>query len=165
MGAAWGSAIGIFQGIDQQVGSIEANRIASKVAAEDAKANIEIARQAGADAIARGAQEAAKKRMEAAQVIGRQRVAFGASGVDGSVGTPVELAASTRMFSELDARTIENNAFREAMGFKATEDKINRQTKANKTMAELDKWKTLLPGGGPAVSILGGLGVTPWEQK
>ena len=162
MGAA-GPLISLFSGIDQQAGSFETNRLKTLVESQDAEANIELARTAAADAIQRGQADAAKTRFSAQQAIARQKVAFGASGVDASVGTPVSLGASTAAMAELDARTIENNAAREAWGYAKTEQKIRRQQKLNKTMQNLEKWK--LGIGGPGVTLLGALGVSPWEEK
>lgn len=162
MGSA-GSFINVFQTIDQNVGNIETQRLAEAAEARDAQANIEIARYARVDAIARGAQAAGFARMEGTRVVARQRIAFAAGGIDVTVGTPADVATSTAMMAELDAQTLQNNAAREAWGFKRTEEKIVRQRRMAETTRRLDIGKAL--AGGPGVSILGGFGVRPWESN
>lgn len=76
------------------------------------------ANEAAADALARGAIEASQMRMRGSAITSKQRVAYAVSGVDSTVGTPAQVMADTRAMSELDAMTIENNAAREAYGFK-----------------------------------------------
>jgi hypothetical protein len=116
--------------------------------AKESKDNQALANRAAADAIARGNQEAGRTRMETTQLLARQKVAFAASGVDASVGTPADVAASTAMFGELKAKTEENNAAREAFGYKTYGLKYQQQ-------AALDRDRTTNQQVGTA---LGGLG-------
>jgi hypothetical protein len=65
-----------------------------------------------------GASDAAKARTAGTQLIAQQGTAYTASGVDPTQGTPLSVMADTRLMSELDARTLENNAARKVRGFK-----------------------------------------------
>lgn len=114
----------------------------------DTAENVKLAHAAAADAIARGNADAARARMQATQMIARQKVAFASSGVDASVGTAAEAGASTRMFSELDAQTLKNNAAREAWGFK-------KQAAAMERQQDLRNRGGMVSAGGTA---LGGIG-------
>lgn len=69
-----------------------------------------------ADTLRRGAFVAGLKRMQGTATIAQQKVAYEASGVDSTKGTAAQVAASTRLVSELDAKTLENNAVRAALG-------------------------------------------------
>lgn len=71
--------------------------------------------------------QAGKLRMEGSKVVAAQRVAFGASGVDATKGTPADLATSSQLMSELDAQTAINNAARGALGHTQTAAQINQE--------------------------------------
>jgi hypothetical protein len=73
-----------------------------------------------ADAIERGREAVAIHRVKTKQMIGTQRAAFAASGVDISDvdSTAQNVFADTLALSEEDAITIQANAAREAWGFK-----------------------------------------------
>lgn len=101
-------------------------------AQDDAEAldeNARLSRIAASDALLRGTQEAARARMAGTQAIGAQQVAFGASGIDGSVGSAAALAVDSRVQSELDAKRLVNNAAREAWGLKRQASMYERQSK------------------------------------
>lgn len=131
---------------------INLNALDKEQMARDAEAadNEKIALQAAADSIARGNQEAARARMLATQTIARQKVAFAASGVDASVGTPADAGAGTRMMSELDAQTLKNNAAREAWGFKTQSHKIAKQNYYDRVRTNNQETGSILTGLGSA---------------
>ncbi len=79
--------------------------------------------------------EAGQTRTEATKIIGEQNVAFSASGVDASVGSPAALAAYSRAQAELDAQKIKNNAAREAWGIRAQAAEVARQGKSARKAA------------------------------
>jgi hypothetical protein len=110
------------------------NSVAETQRAENANYNRHLALDAAADSIARGS------------------VAFGASGVDGSVGTAAEAQGATRMMSELDAKTQENNAFREAWGFQTKAQQIRRQSQLDHQAYIGKQWGTALGGIGSAAA-------------
>lgn len=89
--------------------------------------NAQLAEFAAADTVARGNREAAFQRMEGGDLVGRQKVAYAASGVDPTVGTAAAVQADTRARSEMDAMQIENNAAREAWGFRTTGKQYKRE--------------------------------------
>lgn len=79
------------------------------------------------DALSQGEAAAGRMRSDASALIARQRVLFSNSGVDATVGTPVQVAAGSRMYSELDAEVTRNNARRKAFGYKETSRKAEAQ--------------------------------------
>lgn len=111
----------------------------------EAEFNEKVARQAGQDAVRRGQAEAGQQRLRASRMLGQQKVALAASGVDASVGTPADVMADSARMAELDALTIENNAAREAWGIQHKADEIRRQKK-------LDQHKYAMQAGGTALS-------------
>jgi len=88
------------------------------------------------------------QRVRAGQAVGTQRSAQAANGIDVNSGSAAQLQDDTAMLGELDALTIQNNAAREAYGYRvqAKQDILN----ASQTV---QNGKTAATG-----SILGGLG-------
>lgn len=88
------------------------------------------------------------QRVRAGQSVGTQRSAQAANGIDVNSGSAAQLQDDTAMLGELDALTIQNNAAREAYGYRvqAKQDILN----ASQTV---QNGKTAATG-----SILGGLG-------
>lgn len=134
----------------------------SKIHADAANAN-ELERVArledanAVDSLSRGSLLAGQARMRGSQVIGKQRVAYANSGVDVSVGTPVDVAGGTRLFSEMDAQTLVNNAAREAYGH----EQVGIKYRAQKQQVEndLSAQQTALPlnAVGSLLGMAGGL--------
>lgn len=79
------------------------------------------------DSLIRGSVLAGRMRSKASQVIAKQRLSYAANGVDSSVGTPLEVAGGTAMMAEIDARSLLNDAVREAWGHQRMSTKLGRQ--------------------------------------
>jgi hypothetical protein len=113
------------------IGSYVAGQVGEGVAgienAKTLRGNAEIAEKGAADALARGGEEAGRLRSAATQLIGRQRTAFGASGVDVASDAVQALTESTRSVSEQDVETIRLNAAREAWGLSKQAEQFREQ--------------------------------------
>lgn len=113
-----------------------------------------------ADALARGGQEAGRIRQKGSDVAAQQAVAFAASGIDASTGTPAAVGDASRMFAELDASTAKNNARRVAMGHQAASKEYHRE--AQRLGMEVDQraqareTRTLLAWGKGVASVASG---------
>jgi hypothetical protein len=79
--------------------------------------NAEIADLQSRDAISRGQEEQNKLRRGARRLIGAQRAGFAGQGVAVDSGSAAAVVEDTYTLSEADARTVANNAIREAWGF------------------------------------------------
>lgn len=99
----------------------KANKQAGKAQAALGDYNASINEIKATDAIARGREAEDIHRLSTRKLIGSQRAAFAASGVD--IGDPdstaVNVFADTAALSEQDALTIRANAAREAWGYRA----------------------------------------------
>lgn len=102
---------------------------AGRMEADRLNFNAEIAELQAQDAEQRGVDAAGKQRAVTRQVIGTQRAGFAAQNVDVNVGSAIDVQADAALLGELDARTIEHNAAREAWGYRATA--IDRRLAAN----------------------------------
>lgn len=80
--------------------------------------NADLADQQAEDAVARGHEASLRLRTQAAGMMGTQRSMYATSGVDTTVGSAAATVAETKGLSELDRITIENNAKREAYGYR-----------------------------------------------
>lgn len=110
--------------------------------------NAAFKQQAADETIAAGNTSADWQRVRTGQAVGTQRSALAANGIDVNSGSAANLQDDTAMLGELDALTIQNNAAREAYGYKvqAKQDLLNAaQVKVN-------------AGNKATGSILGGLG-------
>jgi hypothetical protein len=99
----------------QAVGSLvkgESKAIASEYNAKVARQNAEIARQQGIAAV-----EAQQR--QAARAIGSAVAAYGASGVQMDVGSPVDVLVDSARMAELDKLTVQYNYALKAMGYEA----------------------------------------------
>lgn len=107
----WGALIQGGLSIDSSIQEGQAEK-------RQADRNTAMANAAAADALARGSREAGELRQSGSELAARQRVAFANSGVAADVGTAANVQAATKARAELDALTAENNAAREAWGYK-----------------------------------------------
>jgi len=119
----------------------------AKQQAAFARQNQQLALRAAADTRVRGEQAAGKARTEGSRVVGEAKAALGASGVDAAGGSAQDAMATTRMFSELDAQTLKNNAAREAWGLNVEAANIGKQALALEHRGRQAAIATLLTGG------------------
>ncbi|MBA3755528.1 MAG: hypothetical protein H0X02_04580 [Nitrosomonas sp.] len=80
--------------------------------------NADLAEMNAADTIKRGDQAANVKKTQAKGVVGAQRAALAAQGLDLSDGSAAEIQAETAELGELDAMSIKNDAWRQAWGYR-----------------------------------------------
>lgn len=112
------------------------------------KQNALFKEQAAQETIAAGDTSADWQRVRTGQAVGTQRSVQAANGIDVNSGSAAQLQDDTAMLGELDALTIQNNAAREAYGYRvqAQQDRLN-------AVQTVQNGRTAATG-----SILGGLG-------
>lgn len=125
--------------------------------AQVAEMNAKIADENARDALERGKLEEQQKRQEVAAIVGRQKAAMAANGVDLGFGSPLDTLVDTAMLGEIDALTIRSNAAREAYAYNV--DGVNGRadaalSRANAKSAKkggyLSAFGTVLGGGAEA---------------
>lgn len=99
--------------------------------------NSRAAEAQAADAIVRGAEQEKIFRTGIHGLIGQQRVAFAAQGVEIGSGSSLDVQESTAQQGELDALTIRTDAAREAWGFRVNAEDIRNQIEALKKTGSL----------------------------
>lgn len=137
-------AIGLVGGMMQAQGQTQNADFQSGMMEQNAQFKLKTADET----INAGNTSADWQRVRAGQAVGTQRSAQAANGIDVNSGSAAQLQDDTAMLGELDALTIQNNAAREAYGYRvqAKQDILN----ASQTV---QNGKTAAMG-----SILGGLG-------
>jgi hypothetical protein len=105
-------------GIGATLYSASAAQKAGKFNRQVAEVNAQNAEAKAVDATRRGQALADERRMKTRLMIGQQRAAIAANGVDLSFGTPVEILGDTAMFGAIDEDRIMANAAREAWGYR-----------------------------------------------
>lgn len=109
--------------------------------------NKQIAEMQSKDAIRRGDSEARKVRKAGKQIIGSQRAALAAQGIEIDSGSALDIQGDTAYLSEMDALTIKNNAAREAWGYKMDALQSGYQGQMAQYAAQNKARSTLLTGG------------------
>ena len=99
------------------------------------------------DAIERGEKGAQDHRRKTKRLIGAQRAALAAQGIDVNYGSAAGIQSETQALGERDALTIRNNAWREAFGFRSQADSLRLQSEFSKSAAKSARTNTLVTGG------------------
>ncbi|MCQ8103537.1 hypothetical protein NP590_05415 [Methylomonas sp. SURF-2] len=128
--AAVSAGLSAYSASEQADAQKKAANYQAQVDAENAK----IALYNRSDALQRGELEAQKTMREQAQLIGTQRAALAASGVDVTQGSALDLLASTRFLSQEEVETIQSNAAREAWGYDVQASNFNNAS-------DFERWK------------------------
>lgn len=112
--------------------------------------NAQIGEMKAKDALERGEWNIRRLNEDTRKLIGSQRVAFAASGVDitDPDSTAANVFADTAALSELDAQTIRMNAQREAWGHRAQAENDRMAGKIAKREGQYAAVGTLLSTGG-----------------
>lgn len=143
-------------------GAIQQGRAANasaKYNAQVADMNAKISERQARDAVERGAMEEQQQRMKTSQIIGKQKAAMAANGVDLKFGSPLDTLVDTATMGELDALTIRANTYREERDIR--QQGLNSQSQAGLLRAEgrsaqsggfMNAFGTVLGGGADALS-------------
>jgi hypothetical protein len=105
------------------------------------------AKYAADDATARGAVEEQQQRNKTRAIMGQQRAALAANGMDATTGTGSQLLTDAAGFGEYDALTVRNNAMKQAYGLNLQSDNLLSEGKAAKAAGYNTAAGSLLTGG------------------
>ena len=113
-----------------------------------------------------GAKNANKVRAEGQKVEAAQKVNFAAQGIDISSGSALAIQQETAALAAEDARTVENNAFMEAMGLRYEALNTRQEGRMAYIGANLDADMSLVQGGlQGALSYQRLKGNKPWNNQ
>lgn len=125
-------------------------------------ANSRIANLQADDAIFRGNQDAADHRQKVKQLIGAQRAASGAQGIDVNSGSALDVQTDAAGQGAIDELTIKNNAWREAWGYRVQASDYQTQAEFSKLSSDNKSKNTILTAG---MNILSTAGDTYYKSK
>lgn len=121
---------------------------AARVRADQLNAGLADAQ--GANALQLGTWQAGRIRQRAGEIAAAQRAGYASSGVDESVGSAAQVQAGTRAQGALDALMAQNNAARQAWGYKVTSQQYRNQAQADDISGRYAQTGALLGGLGQA---------------
>lgn len=115
------------------------------------------------DATARGEESVFALRADVARLMGRQRTAFAASGVDMTQGSAKAIRRETADFAERDVRQLRLNAAREARALRMGAEAQASQFQSQALAGAIAQFPTLMTSGRDAWSATG-WGKTPMPK-
>lgn len=115
--------------------------------------NAQQASLAAQDAVARGEVAVQNQRNRVAGIMGSQRAAIGASGVQNDTGTTGDVLTQTATLGEFDAQTIRANALREAWGYKVQGTNFKLQGQLDQMEGQNAQVGSLITGASRAYGI------------
>lgn len=144
----------------------EANRVKSegKYVEGVSSLNAQLAEGQAADATARGAEAESRQRLATKGLIGSQRAALAASGVDANSGSAALLQEDSARQGALDALTIRNNAARQAWGYSV--DAANARAQGQQAVVATDNTVNALNQKAYTTLLTGSAGLADqWRQN
>ena len=138
-----------------QIQQGKAQAAANNYNAKVSEMNAQISERRARDALERGALEEQQKRRETQALLGKQKAAMAANGVDLTFGSPLDTIVDSAVLGELDALTIRKNSQREEYDYRVQAT----NQRAQKTLQE-GAAQSALSGSylGAAGTVLGGVG-------
>lgn len=100
-----------------------------------------------------GLEDELRARMNIRQIIGKQRAAAAANGVDPNTGSALDIMAETAGIGEIDATMVRANAYRDAWGYRTQGANYRAQGQLAKAEGRYGAASTLLTSGAQAYGI------------
>lgn len=109
--------------------------------------NAQVADLQATDAVNRGKSDAEIKKKQTKQIIGSQRAALAAQGIEVNSDTSSLIQQDTAGLGAEDIETIKNNAWREAWGYRVQASTYNSKAGFASVSSKFNANQTLLTGG------------------
>lgn len=128
------------------LGQAQSARMKGKFEQQQALMNAQMAELQAQDAVKRGNKEAAGHLKKTRGMVGSQRAAIAAQGIDVSEGSAMDIQTETMEMGIADAQTIRNNARREAFGFRTQSSNYLAQGNFASLASKFEARSTLTAG-------------------
>jgi len=147
-------ATGAMMAVQAVSSSVEADnqRRLGKYQQQMSRINSKRAEMQAEDALKRGEVEAARYGNKVNQMVGSQKAALAAQGIDVASGSAADIIDQTYAFGVEDVQTIRNNAFREALGYRQQASDYIGQGNLARSGAKAQANQTLIAGGMKSLS-------------
>lgn len=144
-------ASSLITSVSSSISQASAAKNAGNFQADIYDSNARIAKMQADDAIKRGESEAAKNDLKTKQMIGKQRAAMAAQGLDLESGSALFIQQDTAAIGAEDSLTIKNNAWREAWGYESAALQASTQGQFTRLNTSANYKNTLITGGMTAI--------------
>ena len=134
-------------GASAAVVEAEAQRAQTEALQRDLESQERFAERRARDAIKRGESAESRKRQQTRKLIGAQRAALAAQGIDIQSGSAFEIQSETEEFGAFDAATIRINAAREVLGIRFGAEELKFRREIAGIAGRTARRATLLTGG------------------
>lgn len=124
-----------------------------------AKYNATIARQNSVVALQQGDAAVQAQNRDARRRLGSMKALYGASGVEGDTGSPLDVLADSTRMAELDALTTQYNYQLKSQGFDDQAALDDSNAKNSRTASYLNATSSLLNSGAGAMNRSGGTSI------
>lgn len=152
------------------IGQAQGQRAAGKAEQQIAENNARLSEQQGKDAAILGARDSEQAAWRTRAMIGTQKAAIAANGLDMDVGTPLDILGQTALFGGADQSAIAMDAARKAWGFNAEAlnyrnqgaqarwqgNQASKLTILSTLGSTLNSFGSMKFGSGPSLSTAGG---------
>ena len=128
------------------VGEAQAQRQAGDANQKIAENNAKLAEQQAKDEAALGAREQQQSAWRTRAMIGQQKAAIAASGIDMDIGTPADILGDTAMIGGADRSAIAADAARKAWGFQSEALNYRNQGAQAKWSGKIGAQTSILKG-------------------
>jgi hypothetical protein len=125
----------------------EGQQLTADAQARALEANARIRGLQAEDAIRRGEKQVVKAQQSAKRLLGSQRAALGAQGIDIESGSALDIQEETAELGATDVMELRNNAWREAWGFKAEAADLRSRADVARLTGRVRSRSTILTGG------------------
>lgn len=129
----------------------QAQKQQAEFQSQQAMLNAELASMQAEDALRKGDQEAQAVRRKTRQIIGEQKVALAAQGLDITAGDAALLQEETKFLGAMDEMTVQNNAWRQAWGFGVQSEDYRNTARFTQMSGRNAARNTILTGGLQAI--------------
>lgn len=136
--------------------SYDANKKAGEANQKIADNNARLAADDAAAAQALGDRESQQQTWRTRAIMGQQRAAIAANGIDSAIGTPADILGETALFGEVDQQSIRLNTARTAWGFNSQARNIQNQAGIDRFNTKSKGNATILSGISSVTSSAGG---------
>lgn len=162
--AAVASIGGTIMGAMGQIQHGQAAKSAAEYNAAVARNNQVIAERQAQDALKRGEIAESEQRRKNQAILGSQKAAMGANGLEIGSGSNLDILGDTAQFGELDALTIKSNAQREAYGYRVQGMNFGAEAGLADFRASQAMPSALIGAGGTLLSGVGSA-VDRWSYR
>lgn len=131
----------------------DAQKAQGEYNAQVAENNATLSRQRADDANAMGTRDMERQAWRTRAIMGQQRAAIAASGLDPTMGTPAEILGESALFGEIDQQNIRLNAARQAWGFRADASNFDNDAMLSRWSGRTQSRMTILGSLGQAASM------------